>query len=83
MKYTAEPSEKSTVKITLTFDKGEWDKGGTPESVNAPAENIITKAQSTPKSFLHFIYANSSEDDLSYTVSFYSQSGVLSIIWVQ
>ena len=25
MKYTAEPSEKSTVKITLTFDKGEWD----------------------------------------------------------
>ena len=25
MKYTVEPSEKSTVKITLTFDKGEWD----------------------------------------------------------
>lgn len=25
MKYTIEPSEKSTVKITMTFDKAEWD----------------------------------------------------------
>ena len=25
MKYTIEPSEKSTVKVTMTFDKAEWD----------------------------------------------------------
>ena len=25
MKYKFEPSEKSTVKITMTFDKAEWD----------------------------------------------------------
>ena len=25
MQYTTEPSEKSTVKITMTFDKAEWD----------------------------------------------------------
>ena len=26
MQYTREPSEKSTVKLTLTFDKAEWDE---------------------------------------------------------
>ena len=26
MKYTIEPSEKSTVKIAMTFDKSEWDE---------------------------------------------------------
>lgn len=26
MKYTVEPSEKSTVKITLSFDKSEWEE---------------------------------------------------------
>ena len=25
MKYTIEPSQKSTVKITITFDKQEWN----------------------------------------------------------
>ena len=25
MQYKTEPSEKSTVKITMTFDKAEWD----------------------------------------------------------
>ena len=25
MKYTIEPSEKSTVKVTMTFDRAEWD----------------------------------------------------------
>ena len=26
MKYTYEPAEKSTVKITMTFDKAEWEE---------------------------------------------------------
>ena len=29
MKYTVEANEKSTVKITMTFDKAEWDAANT------------------------------------------------------
>lgn len=29
MKYNTQTSEKSTVKITLTFDKAEWDEANT------------------------------------------------------